>query len=165
MTQRASVAPKSTARSSDATNGMPDVVLHSEVNLVTASWFTPLPLGLVRVGISRGMPRGMPAGYRMYRKLAPGPWFKSVDESEYQRRYFKEVLGQLDPVAVIAELQALTDGAPAALCCFERANDDHFCHRAFVSAWLHEELGLSVREFERGGDGHGWRHPKLPAGL
>lgn len=32
--------------------------------IFTASWFTPLPTGHLRVGISRGVPRGLPAGYR-----------------------------------------------------------------------------------------------------
>jgi hypothetical protein len=38
----------------------------------TASWFTKLPDDHQRIGISRSTPRRMPAGYRIYRKLAPG---------------------------------------------------------------------------------------------
>ena len=130
--------------------------------IVTASWFTPLPEGHRRIGISRGTPRGVPAGYRMYRKLAPGPWFRSVSEAEFERRYFDEVLGRLDPAAVVNELDSMAEGAPAALCCFERALDVHFCHRAYVSAWLHDSLGLAVPEFGLQASGCGWSHPKLP---
>src|ERR1700739_2862254 len=31
-----------------------------------------------RISIARFAPRGHPAGYRIYSKLAPGPWFNSV---------------------------------------------------------------------------------------
>lgn len=51
----------------------------------TSSWFKYSGEG--RIGISRGLPHRVPPGYRMYRKLAPGPWFKSVGRDEYQRRY------------------------------------------------------------------------------
>lgn len=130
--------------------------------IVTASWFTALPVGYIRIGISRGVPRGVSSGYKMYRKLAPGPWFKSVDASEYQRLYFEEVLRRLDPATVVRELSEIAGGAPAALSCFERAHDVCFCHRAFVSAWLHDTTLSVVPELGREGDGHGWRHPKMP---
>ncbi|TIY04673.1 MAG: hypothetical protein E5V22_10415 [Mesorhizobium sp.] len=35
-----------------------------------------------------------------------------------------------------------------------------FCHRGYVSAWLHDEVGLEIYEFGREGCGH--QHPKLP---
>jgi hypothetical protein len=31
-----------------------------------------------RIGISRGIPRRTPAGYRVFRKLSPGDWFNSA---------------------------------------------------------------------------------------
>ena len=53
----------------------------------TASWFDKLPDDHMRIGISRGVPRNLSAGYRVFRKLAPGPWFNSVSAVEYYRLY------------------------------------------------------------------------------
>ncbi len=59
--------------------------------MLTSSWFTPLPDGHIRVGISRSVPRrGLRPGFRMYRKLAPGPWFNSVEAATYRRLYQAE---------------------------------------------------------------------------
>lgn len=71
----------------------------------TGSLFTKLPEGHTKIGISRGLPRNMPPGYRVYRKLAPGPWFNSVSVDEYGRCYKAEVLDRLDPHVVAAELR------------------------------------------------------------
>jgi hypothetical protein len=77
----------------------------------------------MRIGISRGTPRfGVPAGYRIYRKLAPGPWFNSVPAEEFIARYYGEVLDQLDPRRVAAELRQLAGDRIPVLCCFERVN-------------------------------------------
>ncbi len=125
-------------------------------NIVTASWFTSLPLGYTRVGISRGAPRRYTPGYRMLRRLAPGPWFRSVDAEEYVRRYEAEVLSHLDPHDVVNRLSRIGLGGPIALVCFERPGTaDGWCHRALVSAWFDRELGLAVPE-------HGYEH--LPPG-
>lgn len=43
----------------------------------TSSWRTKLPAGHVRIGISRGAPRGM-KGYRRYPKLNPGSSFMTM---------------------------------------------------------------------------------------
>jgi len=40
-----------------------------------------------RISIARYAPRGTPAGFRVYKPLAPGPWFNSVSRTEYERRY------------------------------------------------------------------------------
>ena len=131
---------------------------------VTASWFTKLPDGYCRIGISRGNPRGQ-HGFKLYRKLAPGPWFNSVDTLEYRRRYFAQ-LEKLDPVATVAELADLACNQQPALLCFERAPPDpSWCHRALVSAWLYDTLGILVLEYGHEADGAGWMHPKLPAVL
>ena len=53
---------------------------------VTASWFAKLPDGYMRMGISRGVPRGMPAGFRRYTNLNPGTWFNSGDVETYRQR-------------------------------------------------------------------------------
>ena len=129
---------------------------------VTASWSARLPKGHARIGISRGPPRGHPAGYRMYSKLAPGPWFKTVPADEFCRRYWAQ-LGRLDPVQVLRDLAELANGGIPALLCFEPPPPDTaWCHRGLVAAWLHDELGIEVHEFGHEHRGGGRMHPKLP---
>ena len=112
----------------------------------TASWFTPLPDDHQRIGISRGTPRRQPAGFRIYRRLAPGPWFSSVDELEYIRRYQTEILDRLDPRVVTGELADMAGDRVPVLLCFERPGTGSWCHRALVAAWLGDALGLVVPE-------------------
>jgi hypothetical protein len=46
----------------------------------------------------------MAAGYRIYRRLAPGPWFNSTSSpQEYERLYRAEVLAPLNPRQVAAD--------------------------------------------------------------
>jgi len=133
--------------------------------ILTSSWFSKLPADHCRIGISRGTPSRQSAPYRSYRPLAPGAWFKScATPEEYQRRYFSEILSQLDPAAVVAELQAMAGTATPTLLCWEHAPPSPaWCHRALVSIWLWDRLGLEVREY--GCEGFGWRHPKLHLSL
>ncbi len=112
----------------------------------TASWFTPLPADHVRIGISRGVPRRTPAGYRVYRKLAPGPWFNSVGVEEYAERYRTEILGPLDPRAVAADLASMASGGIAVMLCYERPGRGDWCHRALAAQWLADALGGPVPE-------------------
>ena len=121
-----------------------------------------LPETYVRVGISRGPPRGQ-RGYRMYAALAPGPWFRSVGADEFRRLYIAR-LAKLDPRQVLQELAALAGGQVPTLMCFERpAPGDAWCHRGLVSAWLHDTIGLKVVEYGHEDAGWGWAHPMLPA--
>jgi hypothetical protein len=114
----------------------------------TSSWFQPLPDDHQRVGISRGTPRRLQAGYRIYRALAPGPWFNSVAVPEYNRRYRAEILGPLDPRQVADDLLALGNGRIPVLLCYERAGKEgDWCHRAIAAEWLAEALGIVVPEF------------------
>src|SRR5262245_33629154 len=85
---------------------------------VTASWSAHLPAGYARIGISRGSPRGQ-CGYRMYRPLAPGPWFKSVSETEFCALYLTQLDG-LDARQVLRDLASLAGDLIPALLCFER---------------------------------------------
>jgi hypothetical protein len=119
----------------------------SPVSLKTASWRTKLPDDHLRVGISRGVPRGMAAGYRVFRKLAPGPWFNSVGPVEYDQLYRSEILAPLDPRAVAAELLAMAHGRVPVMCCFERVESGEWCHRAIAAEWLADALGGVVPEF------------------
>jgi hypothetical protein len=113
----------------------------------TASWFTTLPDDHQRISISRGTPRGQRAGFRLYRKLAPGPWFNSVGAAEYIDLYRREILDPLNPHQVAAELADMAGGKVATLLCFERAGGADWCHRAMAAAWLAEALGQPVPEF------------------
>jgi hypothetical protein len=135
---------------------MPPVDLHG-----TSSWFAALPDNLARIGISRGVPRRQ-SGYRMYRRLAPGSYFKSVGVSEYRERYMA-ALALFDPEAVLADINAISDGRIPVLLCFEPPDADApWCHRGYVSAWFHDTLGLEVCEWGDETLGFGWAHPKIP---
>jgi hypothetical protein len=130
--------------------------------IYTSSWATRLPPELARIGISRGVPRGQPKGFRIYRKLAPGDFYNRVAVDEYHRLYAAQ-LADLDPEAVVRDIHALAGGLSPALLCFERpeANDASWCHRGQVSAWLWAELGIVVYEYGMSEQGHGGCHPKL----
>ncbi len=105
--------------------------------------------GAGRISIARFPPRGTPPGFRVYRALAPGPWFKSVDGDEYRRHYAAQ-LAALDPRATWDELHALAGGAEPVLLCWERKADlvagRAFCHRRIVAEWFAERLGERVGE-------------------
>ena len=102
-----------------------------------------------RVSIARFAPRPIPAGYRVYRALAPGPWFKSVSEDEYRRRYDAQ-LAALDPREVFDALTALGGDTEPTLLCWERKADleagQAFCHRRIVATWLEKALGVTIDE-------------------
>ena len=101
----------------------------------------------------------------MYRALAPGTWFSSVDEGEYRLRY-QAILAALDPRKVAADLVELAEGRIPALLCFEGPPPDlRWCHRGLVSAWFADTIGLLVPEFGHEGEGIGWSHPKLPTSM
>jgi hypothetical protein len=116
------------------------------MQIVTASWFTPLSPQYKRISISRGTPRGQPAGFRLYRALAPGDWFNRLKGMEYFTRYKTEVLDRLDPHQVADDLARLSDGLIPALLCFERADGSSVCHRCYAAKWLARGLGSPVPE-------------------
>jgi hypothetical protein len=104
--------------------------------IVTASWYTQLPAAdlftsapesYCRIGISRGSPRGQ-SGFRMYRKLQPGPGTLRLPPAEFTSHYLRDVLGKLDAQQVVDELLELADGKTPALCCFEQAHGPAWCH-------------------------------------
>jgi Protein of unknown function, DUF488 len=129
--------------------------------IVTASWFTELPPEFCRVGISRGTPRGQ-AGFRMYRRLQPGADTLKLPDRVFTERYFREVLQPLDAHQTVNELVELAAGKIPALLCFEHPPPNpKWCHRALVSIWLWEKMGLEVPELGHEREGFGWSHPKL----
>lgn len=129
--------------------------------IVTSSFFVRLPGAFARLSIARWAPAGhrdLPA----IRALAPGNWFKTVDEAEYGKLY-RAQLADLDACGIVSQIEDVAAGAPAALLCWERPRDGRFCHRAYVSAWLQDQLGLEVFEFGMEDAGCGHQHPKLPS--
>lgn len=114
----------------------------------TASFFGYSGPG--RISIARFAPRDTPPGFRVYKPLAPGPWFNSVDERRYRELYFEQ-LSQLDPRTVVQELEALAGrGVEPVLLCYERPpfTAANWCHRRMVSEWLARELGIDVPELQ-----------------
>ena len=111
----------------------------------TSGWFKYFGEGWV--GISRSNPRGVAGGYRTYRRLAPGPWFNSVDADTYDRLYHQQILAPLDPCEVWEHLHGLVASHEPILMCFER--DETGCHRRMVARWLKEALGVKIEEIAR----------------
>lgn len=115
----------------------------------TASHFTFFGPG--RVVISRGSPRGVPGGYKMFKLLAPSGELLRADlpYQPYRERFFAETLNPLDPQKVWDDLHKLhgPDVEPV-LQCFERPPLDqrNFCHRRMVAEWFKTTLGHDVPE-------------------
>ena len=113
----------------------------------TASFFSYTGPG--RISIARFPPRGTPAGFRVYKLLAPGPWFNQVTEEEYRKLYFAG-LEHLDPQKVWNDLHALHPGVEPVLLCWETPQDLNagttFCHRRMVAAWFRQRLHQGVEE-------------------
>lgn len=109
----------------------------------TACFFTYRGLG--RISIARTAPRNTPAGFRVYRALTPGIWFKEVDWPTYTSLY-DEQLSQLDPRKVWADLHQIAGGAEPVLLCWERLDEGKMCHRHLVADWFQNTLGESVSE-------------------
>jgi hypothetical protein len=91
----------------------------------------------------------MKAGYKMYRPLMPGPWFKTVGPAEYLLLY-GEILGALDPEKVARDLSALGGGRTPVMCCYESIakiqTGEQWCHRSIAARWLTDRLGIEVEE-------------------
>jgi hypothetical protein len=130
------------------------------IRIVTSSFYTTLPPLFARISIARWAPKGH-RDLPTVREFAPGDWFRTIDEDEYRERYIAQ-LTVLDARAIVRKIEDLGAGRPTALLCWERPRDHNFCHRGYVSAWLHVELGLDVPEYGRDCDGSGHSHPKLP---
>ena len=119
----------------------------------TASFFTYTGPG--RISIARFPPRNTPAGFKVYRKLAPGEWFNSVSVEEYLERFQGEILAPLDPQTIWDELHRLAGESEPVLLCWERPPvaatelpGHDFCHRRIVAQWLEERLGFVVEEYD-----------------
>ncbi len=115
----------------------------------TSSFFSYTGAG--RISIARIAPRNTPAGYKVFKPLAPGRWFESVTYAKYRELYCAQ-LSELDAAGVVAELTEMAAGAEPVLLCWEKPPFDarNWCHRTLVSEWLFTELGLLVAELEPG---------------
>lgn len=117
--------------------------------IMTSCWYQYTGPG--RVGVCQGAPRGVAAGYRMYKALAPSWDLIKTAESidDYRPRYFREVLDLLDPNRVLADVQKLAGGHTPVLMCFEKTplTRTNFCHRTMVADWLGDKLGIQVGEW------------------
>ena len=112
----------------------------------TASFFTYSGVG--RVSIARFAPRGTPAGFKIYKPLAPGSWFNSVSQEVYRELYFAQ-LDELEPAEVLADLMRLAgDGIEPVLLCYEKPpfHKGNWCHRTMVAEWFLREINLVVGE-------------------
>lgn len=107
-----------------------------------------------RVVISYGFPRNLGPGYKIFKKLAPGSWFRLPEyyenEPKYRERYFREILGKLDAQEVYDTLCKLTAPHEPVLLCWEKnptTNPKDWCHRRMVAEWFKEKIGVDVPEY------------------
>lgn len=114
----------------------------------TSTWFTPLPKGYQRVGISLYKPRGFKGEHWEVKQLAPGRWYGTVPPKQYLELY-NPILAALEPQTIVNALYHI--GPNPVLCCFESvesiASGLKFCHRHLVAKWLKDTLDLTVQEF------------------
>lgn len=119
----------------------------------TGSWLT---IGNTpgRVGISLGSPRGQPAGFRLYKALAPtGDMLRMSDQAAYRVKY-EAILAQLDPQKVWEDLHRLAGKDEAGnqiepiILCFEKPpfTEKNWCHRRMAAEWFEKHLGVQVPE-------------------
>lgn len=124
----------------------------------TGSWATYRGPG--RIGISAGTPRGQPAGYRLYRTLAPDRAWMHRPIDTY-RPLYEAILNRLDPQQVWDALHKLAGEDEAGqqiepvILCFEKPpfTEVNFCHRRMAADWFEKNLGVIVPEvsFEQPG--------------
>lgn len=119
----------------------------SQLKIMTSSWYAYKGPG--RIGISVGSPRGMPAGYKLYRALAPTRDMLKMPIETYRPKFFNDILGKLDPDQVLKDLEAKSEDGLAVLLCFEKPpfTDINFCHRHMVADWLKDMRGIEVLEW------------------
>jgi hypothetical protein len=117
----------------------------------TASHFAYTGPG--RISISLGTPRRAPAGYRIFRILAPKREWMNAPAHIYVPRFRDEVLAPLDPRKVWDELHRLAGDAEPILQCYERPPFDTktWCHRRLVAQYFEQELGEKVPELNYDG--------------
>jgi hypothetical protein len=121
--------------------------------MLTASFFTHTGVG--RISIARWAPKTVPPGFKVYRALAPGDYFKSVDWDRYCELY-AEQLSRLDPTRVWEDLHDLVAPHEPVLLCWERLVGGEQCHRRLVAEWFERTLGVIVPEVGQQGVPFTW---------
>ncbi|XWN29727.1 MAG: hypothetical protein ROR55_19815 [Devosia sp.] len=122
------------------------------MQIYTSCWFEkfPPPDQFLRISISRGTPRNAAAGFKKMPELAPGPWFRTVDEDTYLNLFNKQ-LAELDPIDIVNRIVQVAAGRDVALLCYERpksiAAGKDWCHRHHVAAWINSALDECVSEY------------------
>lgn len=107
-----------------------------------------LPANIVPVAICAKVPEWYTG--LTYSRLAPTyeilkAWKKYGDVKAYTDKFYREVLDNLIPHIVCAELAELTLSMDIALVCYETSNK--FCHRHLIASWL-REAGIGCCEWE-----------------
>lgn len=123
------------------------ITINSHKNIMrTSSYFQYFGPG--RIAISRSVPKNVLPGYKVFRDLAPGPWFREVNYAVYREKYFHQ-LSRLDPEKTWERLHDLADGYEPVLLCYERSpfSMRNWCHRRMVAEWFESELGFVVPEW------------------
>ncbi len=106
-----------------------------------------------RVVISYGFPRNLDPGYKIFKKLAPGDWFRldeyKNNQDKYRERFYREILAPLNAKEVYETLQKLTAPHEPILLCWEKdpSKPNEWCHRRMVAEWFKAELGVDVPEY------------------
>jgi len=136
--------------------------------MIYTSYFAQMrnfPKNYIPVAICGGVPDWY-LGTR-YKKPAPKlgffqEWKKNGDNNYYIEHYNSEVLAQLNPDAVLNDLQLLVPEEIRAqmqepiwtsphvhlvLLCYEKPTD--FCHRHLFAEWLRENTKIEIEEFQK----------------
>lgn len=105
-----------------------------------------------RIVISRGFPRNLGEGYKLYRALNPGRWFNDPaltgNQAKFREKYFDEILKPLNPRQVYDHLHKIVEGHEPVLLCWEDVTKpDQWCHRRMVAEWFEDQLGVIVPEY------------------
>ena len=114
--------------------------------------FWKYPEGNNRIAISRAVPTTINAGYKRYRKLAPGPWFKNPEyrnnEPAFRKIYLEDILATLNPLEEWENLHKLAGGSEPILLCWEPLKKPgEYCHRRMLAKWFEDALGVVVPEY------------------
>lgn len=100
-----------------------------------------------RISIARWSPRKTPAGYRVFKTLAPKKEMMNMAYRPYKDMYFNIILKPLVPEEIWQTLHFMANGAPPVLLCWEKPpfTEQKFCHRTMVAQWL-QEAGFAASE-------------------
>lgn len=118
--------------------------------MATASLFTPIPSGYVRIMIARGpFPKGIDLHTMRYATLIPQWSPKDTPPDVFHRHYINR-LGALDPEFVFADLKRMGGSRIPVLCGYPglvKIAAGHLgCHRHLVAQWFERALDIKVPE-------------------